>query len=341
MLIESAEVQRIVVSILRRFDVPVTAAKLQAELLVSAELRGQPSHGLLRLRRITERIQNGVCDPRAVGRHTWSGSARLDVDGELGLGPVVAVRALQAITERAADTGVATALLRNTNHLGMLGWYLEDVARRGYAALAFCTSEALVHPWGGRDALLGTNPIAIAVPGVPDPLLLDMATSRVSMGKIHDYARRDELLEEGWALDVDGNPTTSAAQAIHGSIAPFGGAKGYGLALAIEVLVAELTGTSLGQRVKGTLDSVEPSSKGDLFVVFGRPADQAVEAVGRYLDSVRHARPAEPDVPVTVPGDGARKRQARSLHDGVILSDPTWEDLCELAQQAQEMKDLP
>lgn len=326
-LVEVARLREIVLGILLANDVPEAAAVLQTETLVAAELRGHPSHGVLRLRRIVERIRAGVADPRATGGHRWAGTALLEVDGGHGLGPVVARSAIAAITERARTTGIAAAVVKNNNHLGMLSWYVEHIARGGQCGIATCTSEALVHPWGGKHAMIGTNPIAVGVPAEPHPLVLDMATGLVSMGRIHDHAQRGLPLPEGWALDADGEPTTDAAAAITGSIAPFGGPKGYALGLSLEVLVASLTATALGTEVRGTLDSDRPSSKGDVFIVFGSPGDGRAGAIGAYLQAIRDTEPAAFGAPVTVPGDGGRSRSELTLDRGIEVSDQVWNDL--------------
>ena len=138
--------------------VPEGHAETQIDLLLEAELYDRPSHGLLRLPRIIERIHNGVADPLTEGRAVWRSEAFLEVDGCRGLGPVVAQAALRIIAQRARRTGVAVAAIANNNHLGMLGWYVDRIAADGQIALALSTSEALVHPWGGRKAMLGTWP---------------------------------------------------------------------------------------------------------------------------------------------------------------------------------------
>jgi LDH2 family malate/lactate/ureidoglycolate dehydrogenase len=330
-LVGAAPLAAMVRDVLCAHGVPAGAAGLQADLLVAAELRGHPSHGVLRLRRIVERIRSGVADPRTTGAHSWRGSALLEVDGEQGLGPVVATSALRAVQERARTTGLAAAVIRHNNHLGMLSWYVERVAREGQIAIATCTSEALVHPWGGRRALIGTNPLSIGVPAVPEPLVLDMATGLVSMGKIHDHALRGLALARGWALDEDGEPTTDAHAAMTGSIAPFGEAKGYALGVSLEVLVAALTRSATGTAVRGTLDSDRPSSKGDVFIVFDDPGPAAAAATGAYLQTVRDCEAADGGEPVQVPGDRGRRRRAEAVAGGVELADEVWQDLAVLS----------
>jgi LDH2 family malate/lactate/ureidoglycolate dehydrogenase len=328
-------------AVLRAHGVPSAHAAMQMDLLLEAEMRGYASHGLLRLRRIVERIDAGVTNPAATGRHEWQGATYLSVDGERGLGPVVAMNALAAIEERARANGIALAAIRNSNHIGMLAWYGEHIAARGLLLIAATTSEALVHPWGGRRAMLGTNPLCIAVPAGPEPLVLDMATSLVSMGKIHDYANRGEPLPEGWAIDGAGDPTTDAVAAKSGAIAPFGGAKGYALGLALEVLVTSLAGSEIGTDVVGTLDSEKVCNKGDLFIVIAPRQAAAVEALVRgYLDEIRSGDPADPERPVTVPGDRARRVRARSVAEGLALPDSLWRDLLALEQSAQSARTI-
>jgi LDH2 family malate/lactate/ureidoglycolate dehydrogenase len=335
MKLAPAEIASLGERILQLRGVEPDCAGTQIELLLEAEMRGYASHGLLRLRRIVERIEAGVAAPNAKGRHSWQGSAQLLVDGERGLGPVVAMHALAAARERALKTGIAIAAIRNSNHIGMLAWYGEKMAAEGLILIGATTSEALVHPWGGRRAMLGTNPLCIAVPAVPQPLVLDMATSLVSMGKIHDHANRGARLPEGWALDAAGNPTTDAVAAKTGAIAPFGGAKGYALGLALEVLVTSLAGSAIGTDVRGTLDSDQVCNKGDIFILIAPNQDPGVEElVSAYLEEIRTADPADAQSPIAVPGDRARRTRAQSLEEGVELEDALWQDLLTLAQSA-------
>jgi len=331
MLVAREQLSAMVERILARQGVPEAHARIQANLFIGADMRGTASHGLLRLRRIVERLKLGLAVAGETGKQDWTARSFLSVDGRRGLGPVVALAALDAVIPRARETGIAIAAVRNANHLGAIAFYADYVARQGLTVIALTISEALVHPFGGRKAMIGTNPIAIGVPATPEPLVLDMATSLVSMGKIHDHANRDAPLPEGWALDAQGNPTTDAMAAKDGAIAPFGGAKGYALGLAFEVLVASLAESAIGNGVQGTLDSVHPSNKGDLFIVIAPPHAQAARAlVTDYLDAVRASPPADPATPVLIPGDRAHAARDKSKADGVTLDDGLWEDLQKL-----------
>jgi LDH2 family malate/lactate/ureidoglycolate dehydrogenase len=338
-LVSIEDVRKLAEGILLANGVPPDHAQTQAGLFLEAEMRAIPSHGLLRLRRVIERIHAGLTVPCVTGQQKWTARSFLSVDGERGLGPVVAMAALDTIIPRAREDGIAIAAIRNTNHLGALAYYAEDVATKGLTCIALTISEALVHPYGGRKAMIGTNPIAIGVPASPHPMVLDMATGLVSMGKIHDHANRGAPIPLGWALDENGDPTTDAAAAKKGAIAPFGGAKGYALGIAFEVLVASLAASAIGTDVKGTLDSTNVSNKGDLFIVIAPPhAEGAKMLVSEYLDNIRNAAPADPEHPVLAPGDRAHKVRAQSEKRGVYLDDGLWNDLQQLAAESRKEK---
>lgn len=327
--IDYSKALAVVDRILSQAGVPEGHARLQRDLLLDAEMRGIVSHGLLRLPRIAERIANGVADPMTRGVHEWRAPGVLHVDGQRGLGPVVAQAAIDALLERASAQGVAMASIANSNHIGMLGFYADRVAEAGRCLIAFSTSEALVHPWGGRRAMIGTNPIAIGLPTGNGPFMMDAATSVVSMGEVHDYANRGVPIPLGWALDGQGNPTTDAAAAREGAIAPFGHAKGYALGLAFELLVTSLAGAAIGRDVTGTLDSTQVATKADLFIVI----DQHFAPVAGFLDVLRAEAPAAGFDQVRIPGERGRDLRDRAKADGILVADATWNRICELAGQ--------
>lgn len=326
-VVDASHLKNLAARALERAGVPADHAIEQLDLLMEAELRGVPSHGLLRLDRIIRRIGNGVTDPNASGKHVWRGSAFLAVDGKRGLGPVVANRALDALKVKARETGIAVAAIRNSNHIGMLGWYAERVAVDGFTIIALSTSEALVHPWGARKAMLGTNPIAIGVPTGGVPFMMDTATGLVSMGEIHDHANRRQAIPSHWALDAEGNPTTDPEAAQKGAIAPFGQAKGYALGLAFELLVSSLAGAAIGRDVRGTLDDTSLCSKGDVFIVIDGPRCD----LRAYLEEIRNLEPAEGFSQVLIPGERGRACRDQRLKEGVPIADDVWERLQVLA----------
>lgn len=324
--------REISVNLLAKRGVPVDNAHLQTDLLIEAEMRGLPSHGVQRLPRVLKRLDKGLADPQASGVVTGRRPSFLAIDGERGLGPVVMMHAIGELRKIACQTGMAAAGIRNANHIGMLAYYAESAVADELIAIIMSTSEALVHPYGGTDAMLGTNPIAIGVPTGREPFVLDLATSRVSMGKIHHHALRDEPIPDGWAVDAQGRPTTDAEAAKNGAIAPFGEAKGYGLGLAVELMVSLLAGSVFAPEVHGTLDEDHPANKGD-FVILIDPAAGAGSnnALAAYLDRLRSSHPLNPERPVSVPGDGARSRRAASVSAGIDLPETLFKDLQALA----------
>lgn len=312
-------------------------ARIQARWLVEADLRGQSSHGIRRLPMLVARLRRGLLVPGASIQLDWRTESVVVVDGARGFGPLVGCRALDEARTRAERTGIALAAVRNANHLGILAPYVERAASSGTVAVAMTTSEALVHPWNGRRAMLGTNPIAIGIPAEPYPLVLDMATAEVSMGLVLHYAEVDRPLEASWALDAGGEPTVDPKAAATGSLSPFGGPKGYALGIALEVLVALLSGTALGRDVRGTLDADDVCNKGDVFICISPsvlPTDGIEAAITDYLTAVRTSPPRQEGVPVRVPGDRAREERRRRAEVGVEIADSVWEQALALRNGA-------
>ncbi len=333
MLVSARHLREISEKALLLQEVTRDGARLQADLLIEAELRGLPSHGLQRLPRLVARLQARLADPVAVGIAQATRPAVFTVDGGRGLGPVVMMQALERLAALAPAHGIALAAIRNANHIGMLAYYAEAAVARNLIGIVLTTSEALVHPYGGTEAMLGTNPIAIGIPTGAEPYILDLATSRVSMGKIHHHALTGTPIPKVWAVDAEGHRTTDPAAAKSGAIAPFGEAKGYGLGLAVELLVAMLAGSAFAPEVGGTLDATEVANKGDILILIDPVAGEGSTAsLAAYLDRLRSSRPADPARPVSVPGDGMRARRARALCEGIKLPDQLYEEIQALAK---------
>ena len=327
--VDAEAVRAAATAALIRHGATAADAATHAAHLVEGDLRGHPSHGIRRLPVLVDRLRAGVAG--GVPQFTWRTDSALAVEGAGALGPVVVHRVLDLLLERAATTGVAVATVTGAGHLGMLAPYLERIVAAGSAGIVLSTSEALVHPWGGTTAHVGTNPIGIGVPADGDAVILDMSTAATPMGRIHDFAERGQPIPLGWAIDADGRPTTDAVAASRGSVSPFGGAKGYALGLALEALVGVLAGSAFGRDVRGTLDT-HPSTKGDVLVVFsldalGSPGSLA--GLTAYLDDVRAS-----GVDVTTPGERARRGRATRTTSGVPLDAAVWARVLALANGA-------
>lgn len=328
-LVPADDERTLLLDVLRTLGAAPDEACIVGTVLLEADLRGQNSHGILRLPTIAERVQAGLIRPGVRPEVVWGTTALAQMDARHGFGHAMAERALRLALDRARQTGIAAVAVRNNNHIGMIGYYAEVAAEAGLVAIVLTTSEALVTPFGGAEAMIGTNPIAVGFPTSASPFVLDMSTSATAMGKVIDRFQRGEPIPHGWAVGPDGLVTTDAALAMAGAIMPFGGAKGYGLGLAVELLAGALVGGATGREVRGTLDAEHPATKGDLFLAIdpsSLPGSQTLlDRAADYLESVRASRPAEGAEAPRVPGDRARACRAERLAGGIPLSEDAWE----------------
>lgn len=336
-VVAADQLHDVILQILVSEGATIRDATQQASQLVEGDLRDHHSHGVRRLPVLVGRLRHGLINSGTPIGASWLTECFLSVDGRQGFGPPVAFRALDLIMERAARTGIAVAAVRNANHVGMIAPYLERMVDQNMIGIGLTTSEALVHPWGSALAMVGTNPVGIGVPTGAAPLVLDMSTGSVSMGKVLDHAARGAPIPETWAVDGSGRPTTDARAAAAGALSPFGGPKGYALGLALEALVGVLTGTSFGTAVTGTLDTTDPATKGDVYVCLSVDRlglEPHLAALEEYLGQVR-ASGAEGST-VSVPGDRARSVRAERLVNGIPLDAEVWQrtlDLCNNPEQ--------
>src|SRR5580704_2794996 len=228
-VISSEDVRAIIIHVLSTLGANERESSIQADVLTEADLRGHHSHGLQRLPVLATRIKKHLIRVDARPDYIWSADSVLSVDGKDGLGPFVAESSLERAKPALGQKGIVAVAIRNSSHIGMIGYYCEKRAREGFICVAMTESEALVHPHGGTKALVGTNPIAIGIPSEHAPFVFDMATSTSAIGKIYASKHRGEPIPLGWAIDAAGNPTTSPDDALKGSLTPAAGAKGYGL----------------------------------------------------------------------------------------------------------------
>ena len=228
---------RFVAAVLAAVGVPAGDAGLVADGLVTADLWGHQSHGVLRLSWYVNRIRAGVM--RAVTTpETVSDTGPLAVvDGHDGVGQVLAAHAAREATRRAREHGVGVVGVRNSNHFGTAAYFTRMAARDGCVAILATNASPAMAPWGGRGRVVGTNPWSIAAPaGRHDVVVMDIANTAVARGKVYLARQRGEPIPAGWAIDADGAPTTDPAAAIAGAILPMAGHKGYAISLMMDVL---------------------------------------------------------------------------------------------------------
>ena len=326
--VSAKDIRDLITEILSRLNVDPRAGEIQADIFTEADLRGHHSHGVQRLPVLAKRIAKGLIRAQVEPAYTWTADSVLSVDGKDGLGPFVAESALERAQPVLRQRGIVAVAIRNSSHIGMVGYYCERQARQGMVCIALTTTEALVHPHGGLERLVGTNPIAIGIPSQPVPFVFDMATSTSAMGKILARQHRGEPLPPGWAVDAEGNATTSADAALRGALTPAAGAKGYGLGVAIGLLAGLLPGGEIGRQVLGTLDTEYRATKSDLFVLLDPTAffggQNLAERAGGYLDQIRRSRPQPGQEKVIVPGERSRAMREERLEKGIPLSPEVW-----------------
>ena len=256
------------------------------------------------------------------------------LDGDQALGPYAATVATYEAMARARGGGVAAVGFYNCGHIGLAGYYVELAAREDLIGLLFAKSEASVHPYGGFEPIIGTNPVCVGIPTEGDPLLLDMATSGTSLGKLREAAAAGRRLPDGYAMAPDGTPTNDPEVAQEGALSPFGGAKGYGLALAVELLGGILTGAGAGpMREAGEWRKLW----GALVVVLDPSTFSKVpelkRAVSAYLAEVKGSRLAPGFEEILIPGERSYRRRREQLEKGVYVADGVWNSVARVARE--------
>ena len=245
-----------------KLGVPKENAENIADNLVLANLRGVDSHGIMRIPYYAEGIRKGFVQPRSDIRVVEESSSITLLDGGNGLGIPVATKATDLAIDKAKSTGVGVVGVRNLGHVGMLAYYMKKVIGHGFIGFACVNAPAVMIPWGGMEKMFGTNPMCVGFPmDEESSIILDMATSGIAAFKIRVAALKGKEIPEGVALDKQGKPTTDPKEALEGFLLPFGGYKGYGLVLAIEVLSSALLGALQSKYIE-----VHPSTQGGFFI---------------------------------------------------------------------------
>ena len=325
MKITPNELKAVACEVLRGFRATEEEAKLVAESLVRADMRGIDTHGIHFLTLLSSRIDAGMIHIPTRVEVVKDEDATALIDGGDGLGQVAAFRAMEMSIQKARLFGIGTVLARNTNNVGILAFYAHHAAKQGMVGIAMTNAAPAMSPWGGTEPFFGTNPLSIAVPsGSDDPVVLDMSSSVVARGKIRRAERLQEAIPPGWALDASGAPTTDPAAAMKGTLLPIGGPKGYGLALMIDVLAGMLSGSQYGPRVKTFHQPVGPTGIGVCMIAVEierfMPRDQFTSLMQGYLTSIKESKKAKGTSRIFLPGEIELEREKKSLAEGIDLS---------------------
>jgi uncharacterized oxidoreductase len=309
-------------------------AKLVAENLVIANLTGHDSHGIGMMPRYVEALLEGGLHPNRTVEVKLDGGALLALDGGAGYGQSIGLQATRLAIERAKKHGLSITTLGNSHHLGRIGHWAEMAVAEGLVSLHFVNviSFARVAAYGGADGRFGTNPVCIGIPLPGEaPFLLDMATSAVAQGKLRVAHNKGVKIPLGWLIDRDGNPTDDPKWGVvqpFGAMQTFGGHKGYGLAVACELLGGALTGGGTWHYPEGTKRRV---LNGMLSIVIDPQRLGTKETFERetreYLDWIRKSPPAPGFDRVRIAGEPEREYRAQRERDGVPVDESTWKEI--------------
>lgn len=327
----------IAVRVLRASGASEDEAPTVADLLVDANLTGHDSHGILRLPQYVGMVRNGSILPGAPLKIVRETPATAVLDGGWGFGQVIARKAVEMAVAKAMTSAVGAVAVRCCNHIARLGAYVTAASDAGALGLLLVNGHAGdqgVAPYGGIARRLGTNPFAVAVPSAEGPpVVLDVTTSVVAGGKLRVYRARGEPIPEGWLIDASGLPTTDPNVYFdppRGALLPFGGHKGYGLSVMIDLLV-------------GTLSGVGPSApdaprSGNALLAIAIDIERfrpVVDFRGQVRDFIAYLKSSPRmagTLEVLAPGERAFRLKERRLREGIDVEDSTWAQIWETAR---------
>lgn len=321
--------------LLQSLGAPRGTAETVAASLVEADLRGHDSHGVRRIAPYADLIREGRLDPGATPVVVpTSARAVARIDGANSFGQLTARRGADEAADRAADFGIGTAVLSRCLHVGRLGEYVEQMAHRGMAGLAVANADPTVAPWGGRTRILGTNPLAWAVPTAPGtaPVVVDFATSATAEGKLAVSVAQGASIPQGLVVDREGQPTTDPRDFYAGgALLPFGGHKGYGLGVIADIVAGLLSGTGSASSpaYDGTFGTLLVAIDVSAFV----EVDLFTSEVEQLRDRIHRSEPAEGSHGILLPGEPEWGTRAQRQRSGITIAPGTVEALDRLAAE--------
>jgi L-2-hydroxycarboxylate dehydrogenase (NAD+) len=329
-----------------KLNVPQVDAETAAEVLLSADLRGVESHGIIRLNTYYgDRLRRGLIDPLSPITILNETAVTLALSGGNGLGQVVGKQAMTRAIQKAKENGVGMVTVRDSNHYGIAGYYAMMALEHNLIGISYTNSQPLVAPTYGRKALIGTNPIALAVPaGNERPYVLDMATSIVPVGRITVYDKAGKPIPEGWGIDSEGRVTTNPAAVLKGgALMPLGGIdimrgyKGYGLGLLVDIFSGVLSGAGFGASVGAPASQGKFANVGHFFMAVNIAAFRPVEGFKQDMDALiselKNSPKAAGQERIYIHGEKEFERAERTIIEGVPLLIPVVQSLKDAGSQ--------
>lgn len=328
-----------VTAVSAKAGVPADDAAILADSLVEADICGTATHGVSRLAIYLKRVSKGLIDPKAKIKIERKRGGTLAVDAANGLGQVQATKVLDMLIPMARENGVASATIRQSQHFGALSYYCNKAADEGMILLATSNCEPSMSPEGACEAFFGTNPIAMSFPtGKGFHVKIDLATSLVARGNIIAAQKQGKSIPQGWALDVDGNPTTDASAALAGTVLAMAGHKGYALALMVETLSGVLAGAAVGSQIGSMYKNLDRKQDvGHFFCLFDVTAfmemSEFTQRIDAMIDDIKKCRKRPGVEEILVPGERSSRTAEKRRREGVHIDAATLKELGELAKQ--------
>lgn len=286
--------RRALQAIFRATGLPPESADLVADSVVFADRRGNHSHGSLHVPDYVRKLVRGGVNPHGEPRLLASSGPVLRVDADNAMGQVGMAFAMKEAVDRAADVGVAFAAVGGSNHCGALNYFSTMAVREGMIGICGTNAIPTMAPKGGRDRVVGLNPISIAIPGDHTNFLLDTTFGEAAYGKIRVYQQKGHPVPSGWVLDSEGQPTTDPNAAFEGLIQSIGGHKGVGLGMAIGMLSTLLSGSSYGTELGDLTHGATPGRDGHFCLAINiaafQPLDSVRSRVDRIVEQIRGGR---------------------------------------------------
>jgi len=329
------QLKKVGVSIFEAVGTPHDEAELIVELLVKSNLCGHDSHGVMAIPWYINQILDGVCKPVSEINIIRESSTTALVDGNWSLGHVVATKTMSLAIEKAKKHDIGAVATFNCGHIGRMADYVLMAPVHDMIGLCTVNHEAGVVPYGGADRMFNQGPIGIAVPaGEEPPFMLDISTSVSAGGKVMYALAKGEQMPEGYIVDKDGNPTTDPMDYVNGgAVLPFGGPvayKGYGLAMAMDILAGILSG-------RGPAYSKQNEAQGVFQMAINIEAFQPVEKfkteMDRLIRAVKNSRKAPGFKEILIPGELESRKEKDRMKTGIEVPEKTWNEILQIAQK--------
>jgi LDH2 family malate/lactate/ureidoglycolate dehydrogenase len=336
-LISATELTRFTEEILVAAGMPPHKAAVTTASLVASNLRGVDSHGIQLVPFYVDQLLAGEMDPHTDGRVISESGSCLLYDGQNGIGQWIAETCSEHAVRIAGKQGMALVVARESNHFGAAGWWAQKMRAAGRIGIVFCNASPIVPPWQGKQGRVGTNPIAVSVPG---PWLLDMATTTVAAGRVFKaFLNGQPEIPAGWALNSEGVPTTDTAEAYKGMLMPLGGYKGSGLAMMVEILCGVLGGGAMANEVGGIRFRGKTLRVSQAYIAIDvarfMPVEEFTARMEKLVSLIKTTAPAPGYDEVLVAGDPEWRTEAERRQHGIPLAEGNWEGLSKAAARVK------